>query len=482
MPNLPSTPRPRGDLTLLTALYIAEFALVLIGLSLNRKGDRALGVWILTTPGMTFVAATLAALVGIALIGRQYFRQRESASRTFEFVVAMNLITLAFILVPTELALRAFAQDTPDSRSIGGRTLFPRSWEQAAEHNLRISEKASKDLSYLVYDDTLGWTVGRSRRSANGMYLSSADGLRAPRQGVVLARPKDRPRVALVGDSFVFAEQVPFEHSWGHLLESNSAGRHQVLNFGVGGYGLDQAYLRFKKDALAWKPDVVVFAFPLTDLVRSMTVYPFIEWSGWDIPFSKPRLIRDAAGLRVLNVPTLTPSAIFRKPAITDLPFLEFDVGYRRHEWHWSISDIALLKRWLFAFFPPWVEKNQHVSDDELVLLNAEILRDFIRVAMEHGVVPIIVYLPGKPEILRVTRRETTDGQRIMKRIGLPFVDTTPCVMELNPEDAYIVGDPHYSPKGNAAVAKCIAGAVDRSLTERARRGAPRPASTGGSS
>ena len=458
-PMLPS--HPKGDLPLLASLYIFEVALLLVAVPFHKKGDRTFVPWLLTAPGLAFVVALLVAIAVFGFIGRQYVRHRASGARSFGFVVGMNVVTLAFILIPTEIALRLVTGHTADARVFGDRTLLPRSWERAAAHNLRIFAQASGDLTYLVYDETLGWTVGPSRRNPTGMYLSAAEGLRAASQGAILSGPKNRRRVALVGDSFVFGEQVRFEDSWGHVLESNSNGRLQVLNFGVGGYGLDQAYLRFKKDALAWKPDVVVLGFPLTDLIRSMTVYPLIEWPHWGMPFSKPRLIRESGVLRALNVPTLTPPAIFAKTSIAQLPFLEFDVGYRRHEWEWGVADAALVKRWLFSFFPRWVEGNSHVSHQELVEVNRAILLEFTSVAKEHGVKPIVAYFPGKPEILRVKRGQTTDGQRIMKRIGVPFLDTTACLMELDPETAYIVNDPHYSPRGNVAVAKCIAGALD---------------------
>jgi hypothetical protein len=60
-------------------------------------------------------------------------------------------------------------------------------------------------------------------------------------------------------------------------LEANTGGKCAVRNFGVGGYSIDQAYLRVKKDMLAWQPDIVILGFPLTDLDRTVTVYPFIS-------------------------------------------------------------------------------------------------------------------------------------------------------------------------------------------------------------
>ena len=59
-----------------------------------------------------------------------------------------------------------------------------------------------------------------------------------------------------------------------------------------------------------------------------------------------------------------------------------------------------------------------------------------------------------------------------MKEIGVPFVDTTPCVLEVGPDAGYVPNDTHYSPAGNAAVAKCLGAALTGSLP-RTRRSNP---------
>ncbi len=471
-PNVPQ----RRDVMLLASLYVAQFAALLAILSVHRKGDRALSAWILSTPGLTFLVAVAVLLGTVAWIGRQYLRSRGSGSPWFGLMVAMNLITLAFILIPIEIAVRLLSRDTWDAPILIDTVLLPRSWEKAAEHNSRIVDKASGELSYLVYDEVTGWTVGPNRRSANGLYLSSAEGLRAGSQGAVLAGPKTKHRVALVGDSFVFAERVAFEDSWGHVLERDSNGTLQVLNFGVGGYGVDQSYLRFKQEVLAWKPDVAILGFPWHDLLRTITVYPFINWPDWGIPFSKPRLVLDAGELRTLNIPTIPPQKMYSMGSISQLPFLEYDLGYRQDQWEWNITDASYAKRWLFASFPRFASRSSHLSDDELIRLNAAILRTFVKLASEQGIVPVIAFFPDRPQITRLMRGEQAEAQRALKRLDVPVVDTTACVLEVGAQDAYVAGDPHYSPRGNSAVAKCKGRALEPILAARN----PAEASTAG--
>ena len=456
-----SRPPSAVDVPLLVSLYAAEFFVLVMAIAIYRLGDRALASSLDSTPGIGFVVALLAFLAAAAIIARRYRRSRRLGSRSFVFTAAMNLITVVLIFIPAEIAVRLLSRDASDTALFLDTRLVPRNWEKAAAVNREIFDKASGDLSYIVYDETLGWTVGRNRSGANGLYLSSAEGLRAAQRGAVLAGPKTKPRIAIVGDSFVFAERVAFEDSWGHLLEMNFGGKFEVLNFGVGGYSIDQAFLRVKKDVLAWQPDIVILGFPLADFYRTVTVYPFISSPNWGMPFSKPRIVRDGNSLRILNVPTIHPRVMFAQESIADLPFLEYDAGYIARRWREaSFADLSYLKRLLLNNWADPGEPGPHGSDEEVVQVNAAILRQFIRLAQDNGVIPLIAYFPGRRGVLGLSPGEQTAGQRIMKEIGVPFADTTPCVLEAGPDAAYTPDDPHYSPTGNAAVAKCLGAAL----------------------
>jgi hypothetical protein len=452
---------PRVDVVLLVSLYAAEFFLLIMALAINRLGDRSLASSLGSTPGIGFVVALLAFLAAAAIIARRYQLSRRLDRRGFVFTAAMNLITLALMFIPAEIALRLLSRGTSDTAIFLDTVLLPRSWETTAAINRQILDKASFDLSFLVYDETLGWTLGRDRSSENGLYLSSAEGLRAARRGAVLAGPKTEPRIAIVGDSYAFADKVAFENSWGHLLEVNSGGNFEVLNFGVPGYSIDQAYLRFKKDVLAWQPDIVILGFPLTDLHRTLAVYPFFMNPRFYIPFSKPRSVREGNALRILNVPTIDPRVIFAQQTIEDLPFLEYEAGYDRRHWQSSFADVSYVKRLLFGVTKPVFA----LAHEEVVGVNAAIFREFIGLASDNGIIPLIAYFPSRLEISQFSRGEQTAGQRIMEEIAVPYVDTTPCVAEAGPEAGYVSNDTHYSPAGNAAVAKCLGATLNEILT-----------------
>jgi hypothetical protein len=129
-----------------------------------------------------------------------------------------------------------------------------------------------------------------------------------------------RARVALIGDSNAFCFEVPFQDSWGYHLQRLLGADVQVLNFGVDGYGIDQMYLRYKRDVRPWKPRVVIIGFVEHDLERTMHVYPFVSL-GWPGYLVKPRFTLDHGELKLLNVPLPTPDEILGAKSIQELPY-----------------------------------------------------------------------------------------------------------------------------------------------------------------
>lgn len=81
-------------------------------------------------------------------------------------------------------------------------------------------------------------------------------------------KPENTFRIAVLGDSFTEARQMPVEdtywHQLGALLEDCPAINEQnieVLNFGIGGYGTTQQLLTYDLHAKQFEPDLVVLGF-----------------------------------------------------------------------------------------------------------------------------------------------------------------------------------------------------------------------------
>jgi len=89
----------------------------------------------------------------------------------------------------------------------------------------------------------------------------------------------DRPCVSIYGDSFAFAQEVSDEDAWGNVMARNMACR--VDNYGIGGFGTDQAYLRFLDHVESGHPvapKVVLTIYP-DNLNRNMNQWRYLRGS-----------------------------------------------------------------------------------------------------------------------------------------------------------------------------------------------------------
>lgn len=461
----PGAPPLKNDLLLLASLFLLELSIAAMPMAMYMKGDRPFTVFLSSNPGMVFLLAIAVFFIAGAIIGNQYLASKRSPSRRFRLIVTMNLVTVLLMLITGEIAMRILSRSSQEGETIGRVVLMPKSWETVARHYRQLLDQVGGDLSYLVYDDLMGWTVGPNRRSDNGLYRSSSEGIRAPHEGVTFAKIAGKTRIALVGDSFTFSEEVAYEDSWGYALEQALGSEFQVLNFGVPGYGIDQAHLRNEKDVRLWKPKIVIFGFISDDALRTMFVYTFLASPEWNMPFSKSRFILRDGEITNINVPPLAPEAIFSRGSISELPLLEHQRGYRQSDWQRSLYHLSYLARLFISWLPRWSAVPPDVSEESLVSVNASILKAFARSVAQAGSIPLVVYFPSKEDFEKPSSHLPL-GKRVLQQADIAYTDLTPCLLKLNSADRFGPMRRHYSPQGNATVANCLHTVVNEALAQ----------------
>lgn len=180
----------------------------------------------------------------------------------------------------------------------------------------RLQSYLALDNSLMVYDPHLGWTYRPDTNFPDRGIAHNNDGIRTgksqqrypqtPTNGVL--------RIALFGDSFTHGDGVGYYSTWGFNLQRalRALGKRvEVLNFGVGGYGMDQAYLRYLNNGVKYKPDVVIFGFSIENVFRNINLFRFFYKKGSSgVPFSKPRFILKEDKLVLINSPTVPPDKL----------------------------------------------------------------------------------------------------------------------------------------------------------------------------
>ena len=378
-------------------------------------------------------------------------------------LIASILVSLLIAAGVGEAVLRLLSKHAAQGAQFRGSVLLPKDWDSLRSHMSSVWKNRSRDLSYLVYDPQTGWAVGPNRQSTDGRYRSGPEGVRTSEVGQSYADLPRKTTVAVMGDSFAFGEEVANQDTFASRMQEGLGSDYRVLNFGVPGFGVDQSYLRYVHHATPWQPDVAVLTFVWHDLFRSLSVYTAIAFPHWDMPFSKPRFVLENGQLRELNVPTSTPDAIYATPRIQDLPLLDLAIGYDAAEWREDWRGYPYLARFTLtqlARLPGERARQLHravrpepTGDDEPILsLNRAIVAEFIARARAAGARPLVVYLPSRDDY----RFEETIGREIAETPGLGIYDARPCLADLSTEEAFVDSDPHYAPRGNAAIAACI--------------------------
>ncbi len=120
-------------------------------------------------------------------------------------------------------------------------------------------------------DDERGWALrpgarGRFEAEGGSWVVINRDGLRDREHS--RTKPPGTLRIAVLGDSYAEALQVPVEQTFWSVLEGNlnrSGSEHgwqvEVLNFGVRGYGTAQELLTLRCCVWDYSPDIVLLAF-----------------------------------------------------------------------------------------------------------------------------------------------------------------------------------------------------------------------------
>jgi hypothetical protein len=276
--------------------------------------------------------------------------------------------------------------------------------------------------------------------------------------------------VATFGDSFTFGDEVGPEETWQAALEHALGERGvaaEVLNFGVSAYGIDQAYLRWRRDGRRFRPDVVLYGFQAENALRDRNVFRPLYFAGTEVPLSKPRFVVRGDGLELLNVPVLPPDELL--PVLATMPqhplFAHegfYAPWYERH-W-WLASRLAAV----VATVTTGREAAKFRLDAESRALARRLVARFASEVAADGAAFVLVHLPRREdlEVLRAGREVWYDALLQEDLAPLGVADPTAGVATVEPELFAPRG--HYAPALNAMVGAALAEPVLRAAARSA--------------
>ncbi len=354
---------------------------------------------------------------------------------------------------------------------------------------LGIKMFAPQPLAAVQRDPYLGWLhkpgarFTHSREEFSIPVRYSSVGLRDVEHDEV--KPDSTFRIAILGDSFMEANQVLLEQALVRRLESDveriDSGQRDIetINFGVSGYGTIQYLIVLRQFVLKYDPDLVILSFCLNDIYDNLH-FGFARLEGEKLVIDPPRrqnwkgklsssaksFLAQRSHLWTLLSPRLTQILkkrggdvqMITKPVEGDtlLPLDRLDLYYQNF----------------------LVDQTERLAEGWN--LASAILMEIQRECGERGV-PLIVFLVPNEEQIReekweeiighydvprdrfVMRRPNELLQELCSEGGMRFLDIEPAFHQAadRGEALFFVHDGHWNAAGHALASRTLAGMIE---------------------
>lgn len=383
--------------------------------------------------------------------------------------------------------------DADNNKWFRSRLLRPYNTPVLATKN-NVDEYLVSTNSFCIYDPLLGWCNNPNFRSDDGNYCHDIHGIRtADSINYTINKKTNTLRVALLGDSYIYGAEASFENTIGHYLESNLRENNidaEVLNFGVGAYGMDQAYLSWKKTAYKFKPDIVVFGFQPENAARNVNLIRALYSKKEALPFFKPRFVLDGKTITLINTPTPIPDSLPAKlKNMAAWNFSKYETFYNPDDYRdafWLKSKIVsygldLLAENRFNIYEN--ERPFYSLDNEPSNLTLKIINRLRRDVQINGADFYVVHIPRNLDIDVLLNGKSLSYEDLYKQLMSENVVIHPeseliKAAKLHSVNSLYAPSQHYSKKGNFIIAKETAKVIIKGLAEK-NKTRKMPADTG---
>jgi len=312
-------------------------------------------------------------------------------------------------------------------------------------------------------DPLLGWPPP----SAFGQQAYDATGSRPIPRFPDPARTPDC--VATFGDSFTFGDEVGPEHAYPNVLSDLLGCR--VGNYGVPGYGTDQAYLRFR-ERVRDGARVAVLGHWSEDVIRNVNRYRGFL-AGNALGF-KPRFLAHADGrLELLPMPDLDADQVAHLADHPELLPHEYffpggPSGVARLDFPFTLAIARLFQHYrMRAWMHDEPSYAQFYAPDHAsgaLEVTVAILRAFVRDAHERGQGAVVVLIPDEKDL-----RWAIAGRALpyapladaLRAAGIEHPDVAEGMLRhlagRDPCDLFTTcGHGHFNPEGYAELARIV--------------------------
>jgi hypothetical protein len=264
------------------------------------------------------------------------------------------------------------------------------------------------------YDPDLGWVnepnIDIPDMYGPGIYLrTNSQGFRN-NHDISPAVPAGKARIICSGDSFTLGYGVDNDQAWCNLLSLLDS-RLETVNMGQGGYGVDQAYLWYKRDSVNIEHQVHLFAFITSDFGRMQSD----SFRG----YAKPVLDTVNNTLVVKNAPV--PKRDYYFPSIMQYYYKD-SLSFLR-----TVDVLTKVMRKIGlagAESRNTTQRKRAERDEHTRKILREVIEDLKDINEQHSSKLVLIYLPDMDTLAGETPNEWTEFLEGESRsLGVPLIN-----------------------------------------------------------
>jgi hypothetical protein len=281
--------------------------------------------------------------------------------------------------------------------------------------------------------------------------------------------------LSLYGDSFVYGSEVSHVEAWSNILSGLLGCR--VGNFGVPGYGSDQALLRFKRNKKDVAPKTFFGIFP-DNFKRNVNQYRYFIQKSNSNPFLfKPRfVIRPSGDLQLIRLPEI-PLKNFDRFLMEPQQYLQYEYFIPESSdgpiplrfpflWRsWKLINKPEIKNWLLGM-PEWHDFVQPEHASGALEVTIAITSQFIDECRKREKECLILIFPARNDFDYFRKTGNFALKKFMDKLdelNLQYLNLTPeisnelkeksiCEVLANQDQC----SGHFGPEGNRLIAKIL--------------------------
>lgn len=340
----------------------------------------------------------------------------------------------------------------------------------AARRVLYFPEHESGYPAYLgLRDPVIGWPsreeFGRGEYDVTGSRLIPA----YPTPGNAC--------ISLYGDSFTWGDGVAPAEAWSNELSLLLGCR--VANYGVCGYGTDQALVRFMENSTD-EADVVILAHLSENILRNVNRWRRLIYPQNDFGLKPRFVLDDNEELVRVPIPDLTEEAFESlnvNPSRLEeeyfVPGAESGLRSLTFPYTWAVIralDHFQIQAKLHGV-PRYAAFYRADHPSRGLQITSRILQAFEREARARAKVPLIVVIPTAQDLMHHRKTGEWTYASLLdttRALGTDVMDAGPAILdalgEEPPSSIFLGGDGHFNAEGNRILAQVISGIIRREV------------------